>query len=113
MSIKSAEDPMQARQRRRRAKSRANRVFGNASRETGRPHSGGQRQPGKRFELVVEKERLRIAGRMLNIRKRRTTAIVEDRAKKLVVLLVKAVQTHLQIVLRHVRRKAHLPSAIG
>lgn len=50
---------------------------------------------------------------MLDIGERSTDTVVEDCTEKFVVLLVEAVQTYLQIVLRHIRRETHLSPTIS
>ena len=61
-----------------------------------RAKSGRERQPGERFEFVIEEKGSKATGRMFGVREGRVAAaIVEDRSEKFVVLLIEAVQAHL------------------
>ena len=68
-------------------------------RESRRAHAGGERQPGKRLELVVDVEGFEVGGRALGIDEGRgAAAIVENGAKKLAIALVEAEEANLEVV---------------
>src|SRR5579863_3313334 len=78
-----------------------------------RAHSGGEREPRKRLELVVDIKSFEIGVGMFDIGERNIPAtVVEDRTEKLVIALVEAEKPNLQIVFLVVGGEAGLPSPI-
>src|SRR5450755_3847195 len=111
MSVKGAEGPIQARDRQCRAESRADGVSRYAAAEVRWAHSGGERQPGKWFEFVVDEKSFQSSGTAIALGKRRSaSAVVEDNAEELAVILMKAIETRLQIVFRHIGTETDLPA---
>src|ERR1700722_17363351 len=96
----------------RDAEARANGIFRDVSGEMRGAQAGGNRQPGERFEFVIEKKSIQAPRRMFGVSERRVAAIVEDDAEELGVLLVEAVQARLEIIFRDVCAKAHLAAGI-
>src|SRR5215471_230696 len=78
-------------------------------------HPGRKREPGKRFEFVIEKESCEAAGGALTAGDRRSTAaVVEDCAEKFVILLIEGVDSRLKVVSRNVETEARLsPGVVG
>jgi len=98
------------------------RLCGRSGREIafGKPrgtYAGGKRQPGKRVEFVVDVEGLEIRGGALGIRDwrwdgRRKTERIEDDSEKLVIVLVEAEESNLQIILFVIGRETGLATGV-
>ena len=108
MAVESAEGPVEMWHVESNAEAGADRTLRDSAREVCRPHSGGQREPGNGRELVVDEECRQAARGVLQIGERRTAAVVEHRAERLIVLLVETVHTDLQIIFSRVCGKANL-----
>ena len=82
--------------------------------ETRGTHAGRERHPGKGIELVIDVEGLEIGVRGLADGEGRiSAAVVEDGAEGLVVALVEAEESNLQIVLLVVGGEGSLASDVG
>jgi hypothetical protein len=83
-------------------------------RESRGAHAGGERHPGKRIEFFVNVEGFEIRRGMLAVADRRkSAAIVENRAKALVVALIETDDPNLKIVLLVIRGDVGLTSNIS
>src|ERR1700737_2136823 len=101
------------RQRQCVTEARADRGFSLAPGEPGGTNSSREGEPRRDMEFVVQKHRDQVARGMLDVTESRSTAVMEDDAEELIVALVKAVESGLQIILREVGAEAHLPSGVG
>ena len=82
--------------------------------ETGGAHAGGEREPGKGLELVIDVEGFEIGGGTLGIGEGWiSAAVVEDGAEELVVALVEAEESSLQIVVFVVGGEGGLAADVG
>ena len=82
--------------------------------ETRGAHAGRERQPGKGIEFVIDVEGFEIGGRALADGEGRiSAAVIEDGAEGLVVALVEAEESNLQIVLLVVGGEGGLASDVG
>ena len=114
VAIGSAEGPIKVRHIERNAEARANRALDDVAGKVSGTKASGERQPGERFEFVIEEERCHAAGEILGVREGRVAAaVMENRFQHLIVLLVEAVDTHLQIVLRFIGAETYLAAAVG
>src|ERR1700758_509458 len=78
------------------------------------PQARGERQPGKRFEIVVDEQCSEAAGRLLCIGERwLAAAIIKNGPEGFVVRLVETVDARLEIVFRDIRAEAGLTSRIS
>src|SRR5208337_2425204 len=109
VSIEGAECPTQAGDGDGGAEARADGGLGDGRCERGGrkvafgesrgAHAGGERQPGKGLELVVDVEGFEIGGGALGVREGwASAAVIEDGAEELAITLVKAEKSDLQIV---------------
>src|ERR1700730_9927430 len=72
-----------------------------------------QRQPGCRFKFVVKEESLQVAGSgLVNAEVDISAVVVEQDGKVLVITLVKAVETCLQIISIHIGCEGYLSARI-
>src|SRR3954465_9367866 len=113
MSVEGAEGPLQARHGECGPEARADCAFGLSAGEMRRPNAGRQRQPGRDLKLVVDESRNQTSGRMLDGAERRiAAAVMKDHAEGLVIFLVEAIQSGLEIVFCNVRAETGLPAAV-
>ncbi len=63
-----------------------------------KPHARGERKPGERLVLILQKQRFQMARRRLVLRQRESRAIVGDQVHGLVVVLAEAVDSCRRIV---------------
>ena len=78
-----------------------------------RAHSGGERQPGKWFKFVVDEEGFQTARSGIALGEWWVATIVEDSREELIVVLVKAVEPCLKVVLREVGAETNLSACVG
>ena len=93
VAVEGAEGPIQEGDIQRCAETRTDGVLRHSAAEVRGAHSRGKRQPGNWFEFVVDEESFQTAGSEIMFGKRLTRHVVEDCLEKLIVPLVKAVET--------------------
>ena len=119
VSVESAECPAKLGDRDRGSEAWADGGFGNRLRRRGSrkvafgeargPHPGGECQPGKGVEFVVDVKSLEIGSGMFGIR----GCEAGDDVKELVIALVKADESNLHIILLVVGGKSSLTSGVN
>src|SRR6202007_3054161 len=76
-------------------------------------NAGRKREPGKRLELVVEKDGCQAAAWVLAVDERACAAVIENRAEQFIVLLIESVKARLKTVSRHIGTEAYLSASVG
>jgi hypothetical protein len=108
--IEGTESPIQAGDIQRYTESRADGVPCHSAAEVRGSHSGGERQPGKWFEFVVDEKGFQTARSGITLGEWWVATIVEDSREELIVVLVKTVEPCLKVVPRNVGAETNLSS---